>query len=63
MSCGGLLLCLGGLDRTGNTAAIRAALALAVPALQTSYEKGTALPKAGPLLVGLLREPLSLTPR
>jgi predicted MFS family arabinose efflux permease len=50
MSCGGLLLCLGGLDRTGNTAAIGAALALAVPALQTSYEKGTALPKAGPLL-------------
>jgi hypothetical protein len=46
MSCGGLLLCLGGLDRTGNTAAIGAALALAVPALQTSYKKGTALPKA-----------------
>ncbi len=28
MALGGLLLCLGGLDRTGNTAAIGAALAL-----------------------------------
>ena len=55
MARGGLLLCLGGLDRTGNTAAIGAALF-------RPWQKGTALPKAGPLLVGLLGEPLSLTP-
>lgn len=50
MSRGGLLLCLGGLDRTGYAAAIGAALALAMPALSNSpCAMGTALPKAGPL--------------
>ena len=62
MSRGGLLLCLGGLDRTGNTAAIGDALVFGDAGLLGRLRQGTALPKAGPVLVGLLREPLSLTP-
>jgi hypothetical protein len=62
MSRGGLLLCLGGLDRTGNTAAIGVALVFGDAGPPGPLRKGTALPKAGPVLVGLLREPLCLTP-
>jgi hypothetical protein len=39
MSRGGLLLCLGGLDRTGNTAAIGADLLLAILGLPTLCER------------------------
>jgi hypothetical protein len=46
MARGGLLLCLGGLDRTGNTAAIGAALAL-IPAF-SALAKGHSIAKSRP---------------
>jgi hypothetical protein len=61
MARGGCLLCLGGLDRTGNTAVIEGALALAIPAFPALGERGAALSKAC-FLVGLFEKPLSLTP-
>lgn len=60
MSRGGLLLCLGGLDRTGNTAAIGAALALAMPALSTSplcngHSIAKSRPSFGRLVAGTVK--------
>jgi len=60
MSRGGLLLCLGGLDRTGNAAAIGAALALAMPALSNSplcngHSIAKSRPSFGRLVAGTVK--------
>ena len=60
MSRGGLLLCLGGLDRTGNTAAIGAAPALAMPPLSTSplcngHIIAKSRPSFGRLVAGIVK--------
>ena len=59
MSRGGLLLCLGGLDRTGNTAAIGAALAL-IPAF-SALAKGHSIAKSRPSFGRLVAGTVKLT--